>query len=140
METTISKPADKESFTTVESVRSIDIPALLARATQIGGKAAAIEYGITPNAIGGYRRAERIRLGLIKSRARSVGTSRAVPTTVSTTEPTMDNNTPSVLTEERINDAATWPLEKSILEEKVDQLTHQLHKLKAVIRELIKAF
>ena len=136
METTISKPADKESFTTVESVRSIDIPALLARATQIGGKAAAIEYGITPNAIGGYRRAERIRLGLIKSRARSVGTSRAV----STTEPTMDNNTPSVMTEERINDAATWPLEKSILEEKVDQLTHQLHKLKAVIRELIKAF
>lgn len=71
-------------------------------------------------------------------------------TTESTTEPTavptVDNNATSAMTadtpvvEENINDARTWPIEKSILEEKVVQLTHQLHKLKSVIRELIKAF
>ena len=105
--------------------RTLDVPALLARAAQVGGKTAAIEFGVSPNAVGGYRRAERIRLGLIKTKSHQHQT-----TDLSSTPP-VDNST---------TEGNMTPEQKSILEYKISQLTSQLQKLKAVIHELINAF
>ena len=144
----------------------IDVPALLARVDEIGGKAAAIEYGITHNAIGGYRRAARIKMGLIKSHGKSQSA------TTATVSPTVDNeaecvnDNPSAMfsdppgttspvgsnpdvevgvEEARIETGLEagpipWQFEKSLLEKKIVQLTNQVQKLKAVIHELANAF
>ena len=143
----------------------IDVPALLARVDEIGGKAAAIEYGITHNAIGGYRRAARIKMGLIKSHGKSQSA------TTATVSPTVDNeaecvnDNPSAMfsdppgttspvgsnpdvevgvEEARIETGLEagpipWQFDKSLLEKKIVRLTNQVQKLKAVIHELINA-
>ena len=128
-----------------------EIAALLKRADEVGPKQAAKEFGVTGNAIGGYRRGARLKAARASISIKPEKVSRKNPVVTPKLSARAETEKPiekkaAVATQPKRTEApkatglitTNLELENAMLREKNAQLTEQIAKLKSMVSDIAK--